>query len=302
MVGARLRRRPADRALGRLGRRADGRGRPTWCARTAGTTPAARCAAVRWPARCRRRGRPTSGSAATSAVTGSPRTSSCCRTASTTGRCPGTARELVAAHERGQVALPWLRGRAGVPPPGQAAQHHARGELGLLGHRRPAGASRSQPTDAAGGRGRAVDGDDGRSRRRGRRGGREPAVRRGADRLTCRATHPAHSRTWHVSPGLDRAPRPAGGQQRDRELGRGERAVVGRSAGSARARARWRRTPRCPRARATTSPMRAARASSTGPKTPLATASSRLATQARSPSTARHRASTSSAAPGSACT
>ena len=46
------------------------------------------------------------------------------------GQVPGDGAELVAAHERGQVALPWLRGRAGVPPAGQAAQQHARGELG----------------------------------------------------------------------------------------------------------------------------------------------------------------------------
>ena len=49
------------------------------------------------------------------------------------GQVPGDGAELVAAHERGQVALPWLRGRAGVPPAGQAAQQHARAELGLLG-------------------------------------------------------------------------------------------------------------------------------------------------------------------------
>src|SRR3954470_24535650 len=49
------------------------------------------------------------------------------------GQVPGDGSDLVAAHGRGQVALPWLRGRAGVPPPGQAAQHFARGELGLFG-------------------------------------------------------------------------------------------------------------------------------------------------------------------------
>ena len=34
------------------------------------------------------------------------------------GQVPGDGADLVAAHSRGQVALPWLRGRAGVPPPG----------------------------------------------------------------------------------------------------------------------------------------------------------------------------------------
>jgi hypothetical protein len=49
------------------------------------------------------------------------------------GRVPEDGAELVAAHEHGRVALPWLRGRAGLPPPVQAAQHFAREELGLLG-------------------------------------------------------------------------------------------------------------------------------------------------------------------------
>jgi hypothetical protein len=49
------------------------------------------------------------------------------------GQVPGDGGLLVAAHDRGQVALPWLRGRAGVAAPAQAAQHYAREELGLLG-------------------------------------------------------------------------------------------------------------------------------------------------------------------------
>src|ERR687894_3132490 len=48
------------------------------------------------------------------------------------GQVPGDGADLVAAHAQGRVALPWLRGRAGVPIPAQAAQHFARGELGLL--------------------------------------------------------------------------------------------------------------------------------------------------------------------------
>ena len=49
------------------------------------------------------------------------------------GQVPGDGADLVAAHDRREVALPWLRGRAGLPAPVQAAQHHARQELGLLG-------------------------------------------------------------------------------------------------------------------------------------------------------------------------
>jgi hypothetical protein len=49
------------------------------------------------------------------------------------GQVPGDGGEVVAAHEQRRVALPWLRGRAGLPAPVQAAQHYAREELGLLG-------------------------------------------------------------------------------------------------------------------------------------------------------------------------
>ncbi|RBY95606.1 sucrase ferredoxin [Blastococcus sp. TF02-8] len=49
------------------------------------------------------------------------------------GQVPGDGSLVVAAHGAGQVALPWLRGRAGVAAPAQAAQHYAREELGLLG-------------------------------------------------------------------------------------------------------------------------------------------------------------------------
>jgi hypothetical protein len=49
------------------------------------------------------------------------------------GQVPGDGAEIVYAHDRGRVALPWLRGRAGLPAPVQAAQHFAREELGLLG-------------------------------------------------------------------------------------------------------------------------------------------------------------------------
>ncbi|SDE96263.1 hypothetical protein SAMN05660485_02288 [Blastococcus fimeti] len=49
------------------------------------------------------------------------------------GQVPGDGGLLVAAHQQGQVALAWLRGRAGLPAHVQAAQHGAREELGLLG-------------------------------------------------------------------------------------------------------------------------------------------------------------------------
>jgi hypothetical protein len=113
------------------------------------------------------------------------------------GQVPGDGAELVRAHERGQVALPWLRGRAGVAPPGQAAQHSARGVLGLLGlddlpvtsvqPTTPPGAEIERwVVTMAGPDGQVVASVE----------SRPTAV---ADRLTCRATHPAHSRTWHVS-------------------------------------------------------------------------------------------------------
>jgi hypothetical protein len=141
------------------------------------------------------------------------------------GQVPGDGAELVAAHSRNQVALPWLRGRAGVPPPAQAAQHSARQALGLLGVNdlpvvgvrqltRP-GAEIEQWVVTLGG-------PDGEWSPRG-----EPPVSV-ADRSPA-ARPSAHSRTWHVALGADRLSRRGpGGQQRDRELRRGERAVVGR--------------------------------------------------------------------------
>jgi len=113
------------------------------------------------------------------------------------GQVPGDGAELVRAHERGQVALPWLRGRAGVPPAGQAAQHHARGVLGLLGlDDLPVTAVR--PAASPGGDVErwtvTMAGPDGQVM-----AAVESRPSTVADRLTCRATHPAHSRTWHVA-------------------------------------------------------------------------------------------------------
>jgi hypothetical protein len=113
------------------------------------------------------------------------------------GQVPGDGSDLVAAHGRGQVALPWLRGRSGVPVPGQAAQHFARGELGLLGvddlpvvsveQRTPPGSEVERwLVTLAGPDGQVVTSVESR-----------PSAT--AAHLTCRATHPAHSRTWHVA-------------------------------------------------------------------------------------------------------
>jgi hypothetical protein len=112
------------------------------------------------------------------------------------GQVPGDGGELVRAHDRGQVALPWLRGRAGVPAPGQAAQHHAREALGLLGiddlpvlsieATTPAGAEVERWVVTLAGPDGAVTASV------------ESHPSGEAALLTCRATHPAHSRTWHV--------------------------------------------------------------------------------------------------------
>ena len=113
------------------------------------------------------------------------------------GQVPGDGDELVRAHERGEVVLPWLRGRAGVAAPGQAAQHHARQELGLLGiddlavvsieTRSPPGAEVERWVVVLAGPDGNVTAEV------------ESHPSAEADLLTCRATHPAHSRTWHVT-------------------------------------------------------------------------------------------------------
>ena len=115
------------------------------------------------------------------------------------GQVPGDGAELVAAHSRGQVALPWLRGRAGVPPPAQAAQHAVRAELGLLGIddlpvlavrqlTHPGSEIERWTVTLAGPDGEVVAGVESRP-------SDQPV------HLTCRATHAAHSRTWHVTLG-----------------------------------------------------------------------------------------------------
>ncbi|MGY1779402.1 sucrase ferredoxin [Geodermatophilus sp. SYSU D01036] len=114
------------------------------------------------------------------------------------GQVPGDGADLVAAHARGEVALPWLRGRAGLPLPAQAAQQAARERLGLLGvDDLPVRGSRRLATTAA-------EDADGVERFEVVLGGADgdvvvrvesrPAAE--AAQLTCRAVHAAHPRTW----------------------------------------------------------------------------------------------------------
>jgi hypothetical protein len=112
------------------------------------------------------------------------------------GQVPGAGADLVQAHTHGRVALPWLRGRAGLAPPAQAAQQLARTELGLLGvddlrtlslrqlSRPGTEPERWEVTLAAPGRALAVVVE-----------GRPSDV---AAHLTCRARHPAHMRIWSM--------------------------------------------------------------------------------------------------------
>ncbi|MGY1685932.1 sucrase ferredoxin [Geodermatophilus sp. SYSU D00867] len=114
------------------------------------------------------------------------------------GQVPGDGADLVAAHARGEVALPWLRGRAGLPLPAQAAQQAARERLGLLGvDDLPVRGSRRLAATAA-------EDADGVERFEVVLGGADGDVvvrveSRPADeaaQLTCRAVHAAHPRTW----------------------------------------------------------------------------------------------------------
>jgi hypothetical protein len=110
------------------------------------------------------------------------------------GQLPGDGAELVAAHTAGQVALPWLRGRAGFPPAVQAAHQLARSELGLLGvdDLPPGPAQRLHEPGAAVERWAVrLAGPDGELT--AIVGSSPSAV---ATRLTCSALHPAHMREW----------------------------------------------------------------------------------------------------------
>ena len=121
------------------------------------------------------------------------------------GQVPGDGADLVAAHERQQVALPWLRGRAGMAAPVQAAQHHARLQFGLLGvdDLAPVGVRRlAAPGPEVERWAVTLAGPDGdvdstvESR---------PSDESGL--LTCQALHPGHMRTWHL---LALTPAPTG--------------------------------------------------------------------------------------------
>ncbi len=111
------------------------------------------------------------------------------------GQVPDDGAELVRAHAAGQVALPWLRGQAGLSPAAQAAQHHARRELGLLGILElPPRQVRALPSPAPGIERFDVvlAGPDG-----GITVTVESRLSAEAHRLTCAAPHPGHWRTWH---------------------------------------------------------------------------------------------------------
>ena len=111
------------------------------------------------------------------------------------GQVPVDGGGLVEAHAAGEVALPQLRGRAGLVPAAQAAEHAARTELGLLGvaDLRPRGV-RALPPPTPG-----VDrfevtlaGPDGDVLVTV-----ESRLSTEAHRLTCSAALPGHWRTWH---------------------------------------------------------------------------------------------------------
>jgi hypothetical protein len=111
------------------------------------------------------------------------------------GQVPEDGGGLVAAHAAGKVALPWLRGRTGLAPAAQAAQHFAREQLGLLGvhdlrarrvHAVPAPAPGVERFDVV------LAGPDGDVLVTV-----ESRLSAEAHRLTCTAAQPGHWRTWH---------------------------------------------------------------------------------------------------------
>jgi hypothetical protein len=112
------------------------------------------------------------------------------------GQVPGDGAALVEAHTHGRVALPWLRGRAGLPPAAQAAQQLTRGELGLDGVddlgtvslrqlTRPGLEPERWEVSLAGPDGELTVTVEG-----------HPSDE--AAFLTCRARHPAHMRIWSL--------------------------------------------------------------------------------------------------------
>lgn len=112
------------------------------------------------------------------------------------GQVPGDGGLLVAAHEQGEVALAWLRGRAGLPAHVQAAQHGAREELGVLG------VDALAPRDATRLPGPAPDVERWEVVLDGPGGAPVTVVVESrpapeAVQLTCSATRPGRVRTWH---------------------------------------------------------------------------------------------------------
>jgi hypothetical protein len=111
------------------------------------------------------------------------------------GQVPEDGGGLVEAHAAGRVVLPLLRGRAGLAPAAQAAQDHARRELGLLGvDDLPPRRVRALASPAPG-----VDrfdvvlaGPDGDLLVTV-----ESRLSTQAQRLTCAALTPGHWRSWH---------------------------------------------------------------------------------------------------------
>ncbi len=108
---------------------------------------------------------------------------------------PGDGADVVGAHARGEVALPFLRGRAGMPLPVQAAQHFARERLGLLGvdDLPPLRTRRLPDPDGDGVElfDVVLGGPDGEVAVRVES---RPAAE--AAPLTCKALHAAHPREW----------------------------------------------------------------------------------------------------------
>jgi hypothetical protein len=111
------------------------------------------------------------------------------------GQVPEDGGGLVGAHAAGQVVLPFLRGRAGLVPAAQAAQHFARSELGLLGVQDvPPRRVRALPAPASGVERFDVvlTGPDGDALVTV-----ESRLSTESRRLTCAAPNPGHWRSWH---------------------------------------------------------------------------------------------------------
>jgi Sucrase/ferredoxin-like len=112
------------------------------------------------------------------------------------GQVPGDGAELVAAHARGQVALPWLRGRAGLTPPAQAAHQLARARLGLLGVDDLRARGVEQLTAPGAEIERWVVRLTGPGGELSATVESRPSA--GTAHLTCSALHPAHMREWSL--------------------------------------------------------------------------------------------------------